>query len=131
MACIGPEYAALHGLSVNKNGGTYQHGGASSIDKKLTVAASYQHLKEANGGKRPQLTQVASVCSVSRNFVRKIENELVVHGRVLHPKELQQDRIIGPGAISLDELDAFVLLLLYLVEESRTLPDYTQNTSSY
>jgi hypothetical protein len=84
-------------------------------------------LKEANGCKRPQLTQVASVCSVSRNFVRKIQNELVVHGRVLHPKELQQDRIIGPGARTLDELDSFVLLLLYLVEESWTLPNHTEH----
>jgi hypothetical protein len=126
MACIGPEYVALHGLSVNKNGGTYQHGGASSIDKKLAVAAvNYQCLKEANGGNIPQITQVDSVCSMSRNFVRNIENEMVVHGRVLHPKELQQDRIIGPGARTLDELDAFILLLLYLVKESRTLPNYT------
>jgi hypothetical protein len=112
MACIGPEYAALHGLTVNKNGGTYQHGGASNIDKKLEIAVSYQRLRETNGGNRALLTQVASACSVSRNFVRKIEKELEAHGRVLHPKELKQDRRVGPGARTLDEMEAFVLLLL-------------------
>jgi hypothetical protein len=124
MACIEPEHAALYGLSVNSNGGIYQHGGTHSIEKKLSVAATYQRLKETNGGNRPELTQVARHCSVSRNFVRKIEQELVVHGRVLHPKDLRSNRnSIGPGARTIDEMDAFVLLLLYLVEESRTLPN--------
>jgi hypothetical protein len=40
-------------------------GAQAALTKKPAVAVSYQGLKEANRGKRPQLTQVASVCSVA------------------------------------------------------------------
>jgi transposase len=59
--------------------------------------------------------------------VKKLENEMHNHGRVLHPKEKKQKRKIGPGANSLDTFDSFVLLVLYLIEDTRTLPSYAEN----
>jgi hypothetical protein len=47
-------------------------------------------------------------CRVSRNFVAKVENELLLSGRVVHPNEIQQERQLGPGAKTIDSLDAFV-----------------------
>ena len=50
-----------------------------------------------------------------------------MHGRVLRPSEIQQNRkgpVVGPGSRSLDEIDGAVLLFLYLQEPSRTL--YTE-----
>jgi hypothetical protein len=41
MAAIGPEQAALYGLSANKNNGIYNHGYEFDIEKKLSVEASY------------------------------------------------------------------------------------------
>ena len=51
-----------------------------------------------------------------------------MHGRVLRPSEIQQNRegpVVGPGSRSLDEIDGAVLLFLYLQEPSRTLRNYT------
>jgi hypothetical protein len=123
LASVRLERTALHSLSVNNNGRTCQRGATNSIEKKIQVAVTYERLKEASGGSRPMPAQVVSDCAVSRNFVRKIESELVVHGKVLHPKELPQNRMTGPGARAIDEMDAFVLLLVCLVERSRTLPN--------
>jgi len=88
------------------------------------VKVSYQRCKEANGGLRPNLQQVARDCSVSPNYVKKIEGEILTNGRGLHPEEKKQEWKIGPGANTIDALDSFVLLRLYLMEDSRTLPSY-------
>ena len=86
MASIGPESAALYGLSVIKNCGIYQDGITNSNEKTIRVGVTYERLKEANRVNRRMLvTQVASECPVSRNFVRKIECELVIHGRCRPP----------------------------------------------
>jgi hypothetical protein len=55
-----------------------------------------------------------------------VENELVVFGRVIHPKKIQQKHQFGPGANTIDSLDAFVLLMLYLEEPSQSLSSYAE-----
>ncbi len=42
MAAIGPQQAALYGLSMNENNGIYSQGYAFDVEKKLSVEASYQ-----------------------------------------------------------------------------------------
>jgi hypothetical protein len=121
MAAIVPEQTAIYGLSTNKNNGIYNHGYKFDIEKKLSVQASYQSFKEVNGGLCPNLTHIACDCKVSPSYVKKLKNEMNHHGRVLHPEEKKQKRKIGPGANSLDTLYSFVLLVLYLMEDSTTL----------
>jgi hypothetical protein len=87
----------------------------------LSVEASYQHFKEANGGLRPDLTHDAHNFKVSPNYVKKIENEMRNHERVLDPDEKKQKRKIGPGVNSLGTSDSFTLLVLYLIEDTHTL----------
>jgi len=40
------------------------------------------------------------------NFVAKVENEILVFGRVIHAKKIQQQHQFGPGANTIDSLDA-------------------------
>ncbi len=48
---------------------------------------------------RPVLTKVAVECQVGRDFVAKIEHELMENERVLAPEEIYMARAhpIGPG----------------------------------
>jgi len=126
MTTVDPESAAQYGLSVNQNHGCYQRGTSYSIEKKLEVAEVYRRHEQASNGGRPNVTKVAVICRVRRKFVAKVENELLIFGRVIHPKKIQQKRQVGPGASTIDSLDAFVLLMLYLEEPSRSLPSYTE-----
>ena len=120
--------AAAHGASVNQQGSFYIRGEAYDFTKKLEVAAAYIAARDANGGNRPIISGLQDTCRVSRSFIRKVETELNVYGRVLRPSEIQQNREgpVGPGSRSLDEIDGAVLLFLYLQEPSRTLRNYTQ-----
>jgi hypothetical protein len=59
-------FACRNGVSVNKERG---------YNKKLAVAATYQHYQQLYGG-RPSLSCIAHEHKVDRKFVRKIESEL-------------------------------------------------------
>ena len=127
MTVIQAANAASYGLSVNKTRGSYRHGISYSIEKKIKVAECYIRLKEEKKGGRPNLSEIARTCSVSDKFVKKIEEELLVHGRVLTKEELKPRHTkIGPGANSLDTIDEVALLFLYLDEPSRSLPNYRE-----
>ena len=131
MTTITPDIAARYGLAVNQNNGTYKPGVSYGIERKLEVAGVYQRLKDENQGSRPKISDVATECHVSTKMVRKIEAELFTHGRVMDPKELLQNRHIGPGVYAIDECDSFILLMLYLEEPSRTLSSYKYHLQSY
>jgi len=75
--------AQQHGLSVNQQGGIYKTGRGYDFVKKLQVAAAYKTAKEANGGKRPSISELHRKCLVSRKFIRRIERELSKYGRIL------------------------------------------------
>ena len=66
------------------------------------------------------MQSIAGKCRVGDKFVQKVERELSVHGRVLTPSEVLQNKEVprGPGSIVLDKFDSAVLLFLYLKEPS-------------
>ena len=117
------------GAKLNQYGGVYISGQAYDYRKKIEVAASYHAAKANNGGERPNISELARDCHVSRKFVEKIEKELQNYGRVVDPKDILQNKEgpIGPGSKTIDENDSFVLLLLYLDEPSRTLSCYKES----
>ncbi len=93
---------------------------------KLFVAAKYLNHKERFGGLRPVLTKVAAECQVGRDFVAKIECELMENERVLAPEEIYMARAhpIGPGSRSMSGEDFYVLYILYRQQPTRSLRSY-------
>jgi len=93
---------------------------------KLKVATAFITEKDATGG-RPNIEGLRKRFSVSRGFIRKVEKELLEHGRALHPSERQKNKRAGyPGSRVLDEMDYAVLIFLYLEEPSRNLRSYVE-----
>ena len=70
-------FAASHGVLMNSNGGFYQHGKSYGMETKVLVATKYLEHNARLGGLRPVLTEVAAECRVGRDFVAKIERELM------------------------------------------------------
>jgi transposase len=120
------EFVMQHGVSINSNGGLYQHGKSYSFDKKLFVALVYMDHQERGSGQRPTLTLVATQCRVGRDFVAKVEKELNLNGRVLRPEEIFANRSMprGPGSKSMTKEDGFVIYMLYRQNPSRSLKSY-------
>ena len=90
MTTITPDIAARYGLAMNQNNGTYKPGVSYGIERKLEVAGVYLRHKDENQGSRPKISDVATECHVSTKIVRKIEAELVTHGRVMDPKSFHR-----------------------------------------
>ena len=120
------EFAANHGAVVNRNGGMYLPGRAHSYLKKVEVAHAYQTAASLSPSGRPNLRAVAEQCQVDPSFVVKVEEELWVHGRILHPDEirLSSDAPIGPGSLTLSSIDELVLLWLREKHPDRILKSY-------
>jgi hypothetical protein len=99
--------AASYGLSVNQNGGVY-HNGSSYDVEKIRIENTYVKLlgELPQGRFRPNLLEVARQCQVDEKTLRKIEGELIQHGRVQAPILPQnQDHTVGAGAHSLTDRD--------------------------
>ncbi len=96
------------------------------METKLFVAAKYLNHKERFGGLRPVLTKVAAECRVGRDFLSKIEQELIENDRVLAPEEIYgaQDNPIGPGSTIMSGEDFYVLYLLYRQQPTWSLKSY-------
>ena len=122
------EFASNHGLSVNQFNRVYHQGKAMSLEKKVSIAVEYLKAQDAANGARPNISELSRVCQVQRSSIRKVEEELLGLGRMKSPQEIIGDRNMpeGPGAISLDDFDIFVILMLYHEEPSRTLQGYVQ-----
>jgi hypothetical protein len=57
--------------------------------------------------------------------VHKIENEIDRHDRVLSPTvKITKQLDSRPGSRTLDELDTFIIIFLYMDEPSRGIPTY-------
>ena len=78
----------------------------------MEVAAALQATQHQN------ITSVSKQCKVSRTSMRKFVIELVQHGKLVSPDQKSQHTESGPGAKKLDEIDAFVVFLLYMEEPS-------------
>ena len=85
MANIPPGIAAKYGLSTNLNGGAFNCGLPYDITKKLEVALAYQKRLDETPGMvgRPNKAEIARHCHVSRAFVMKVEEELLLHGKAV------------------------------------------------
>jgi hypothetical protein len=97
-------FAFRNGVSVNKEGGYYFGGKQYGMEKKLAVAATYQHHKQLCGG-WPSLSSIAHEHKVDRKFVWKIESELYRNdGCVVSSEEVTLDMVsrqtLGPGTIA-------------------------------
>jgi hypothetical protein len=118
--------ASQHGLAVNQRNRSYRNGAALTYEQKVSIATKYLRAKQAALGTRPNITQLANECDVSRSTISKVEGELLSFGRVLDPKDIRANRNIplGPGSLSLRDIDVFVILSLYHEEPSRTQRSY-------
>ena len=93
----------------------YTRGHALSYQRKIEIAAAYLAAKEEGGGlSQPNFSELGRSLGVSRTVVRKVANELLLHGRVLSPAEIRANRNIprGPGSKAMDEADRFVVFFL-------------------
>jgi hypothetical protein len=64
---------------------------------------------------RPNKSEIAKVTVVSRKSVEKIEAELLMEcGRFVDSRDIEKYYAVGPGAKTMDSLDAWVCLQLYL-----------------
>ena len=123
-------FALKNGVSVNKAGGYYCRGRQYGVEKKLAVAACYEHKKQLCGG-RPNISEIADEHQVSRKFVTKMEAELrKSDGRVVFPEEVTLEmvghRALGSGSIALDEGDCFALICLMRTKPTRSLGSYVR-----
>ncbi len=119
-------FESKHGGWVNKNGGSYQPGKSYGLDVKLFLAAKYLDHKERLGGRQPVVTKVAAECHVGKDFVVKIECEIMENAGVLTPEELYLTRAnpIGLGSRCMSNEDFFMLYILYPQEPTRSLKSY-------
>lgn len=110
--------AGQHSFAINSNEEIYKRGRSYDITKKMEVAAALQATQH------PNVTSVSKQCKVSRTFVSKIVTKLVEHGKLLPPDQKRWHTKSGPGAKKFDEIDAFVVLILYMKQPSRGLHTY-------
>jgi len=112
-------------LSINRNGGYYINGVSYDHATKLRVASAYLSAQRQCDG-RPNISAIARECGVNWHFVVKIEKELYSFGTALHPSDVRRNRNapIGPGALTLDCYDKFIILQLCIEEPSRSLKSY-------
>ena len=119
----------------------YIRGQLCGIAKKLKVVVAYNKamFRAQRKGRSLSINAVAKICYVRCQFVNKVGNRLVVHGRVLLPLELTAARNVprGAGSKTSNRFDWFVLLQLRQEEPSWTrssyinyLYEYTGNVAS-
>ena len=102
------------GREISHRDRVYNNGAAYSIELKVEVAITYQEMVPGGGG-LPNYTAIADIHRVDPGFVKKVERELFVHGRVLSPEEIRAnaDRPIGPGSQTLCDHELFIIMMLY------------------
>jgi hypothetical protein len=94
------------------------------VINKLEVIKNYDQLAATNGA-APSLRQLATESRFSRNLVKKVLDELKMHGTLLDPKEKKKKKAVClPGSCRFDITDQAVLLAL-------RAEDHHQNRASY
>ena len=122
------EILAQSGVSINEHGGLYENGKALDVTTKIRVAKAYSSAKAKNNGVEPSINRIARDCQVSWHFANKVRTELLVHGRILTPREIRRNSAAprGPGAKTLSSYDKFIILQLCIEEPSRSLEGYRE-----
>ena len=122
--------AARNQSHVTKCGRMYICGQPHGLANKLEVLTAYNEASicAQRKGRSPSTNAngIAKACYVEWYFTNKVQNELMLHGRVLPPSELTAARNVprGAGSKTLDRFDRFVLLQLRQEEPSRTRSSY-------
>ena len=114
--------ATNHALPTNQHDRVYQHRQAWPSEEKVALAIGYLKAQDAANGARPNISLLSKTGTVARSTITKIERELKPQGQRRAPTEIRQssDSPSGPGALVLDDLAIFVLLMRYQEEPRRT-----------
>ena len=83
------DFVALEEFDLNGHSGVYNRGQVYDRRQKVMVAVAYSKSKKANGGSRPNITDIAKEHKVGWHYVVKVENKLDIHGRLLRAHELR------------------------------------------
>lgn len=123
------DLASCYGLSINQHARVYQNGKALTYEEKVSIGIKYTNASIALGWARPNITQLSKECRVSRSTILKVERELLNYQLVLDPKDIRarRDIPIGPGSISMSDVDKFIVLALYHDDPSRSCGSYQMN----
>lgn len=114
------------GREISSRGRVFNNGAAHSFELKVAVGITYQEMVAHEGGGLPNYTAIADIHRVDPGFVKKVESELFVHGRVLSPEEIRAnaDRPIGPGSQTVCDHELFIIMMLYYQNPSRSIRSY-------
>ena len=112
------EYILRTGGRVNQYGGIYHPGQRYGLKKRTDVRDLYV-LRSMGGQVQPNISEIASLCAVSRYFVRQIENEIISSGFIKAPSP--RSKRGGHGGYTFDVADYWVLIGLYREEPSRII----------
>lgn len=97
----------------------------STTPKKIEVAALLKAPQKWNGGEHPNINAVPRLCNVSWHFLHKIKNEIDPRDRVLPATvNITKQVDFGPSSWTLNDLDIFIIMILYMDEPSHGLPTY-------
>ena len=89
----------------NKNGGTYQQGRAHPLAKKQEVADTYFELIDEEGN-APSVRQLSQHANVSRDYAKRVVNEIQTLGEIVDPEVIRHDNYrnrVWPQKLTLDE----------------------------
>ena len=81
-----------HGLATNTHGRAYKNGAALSFAEKVSIDSACVKAQEENGGSRPNISELAKLCRVSRGTILKIEGEIMISGKVADPVRIIPDK---------------------------------------
>ncbi len=115
-------YAASFGLSTNQNGGTYKNGNSYDMSKRLEVLRIIERRK--NEGKSTSSRMVAAEAKVGPTFVRKVVKDGTIEAHT--NRKMKQSARVGPGCLSLNDLDFIVLVHLLRANPQRSLRSYVR-----
>ena len=60
----------------------------------MSIGSAYVKAQEENGGSRPNISELAKLCRVSRGTILKIEGEIMISGKVADPVQIIHDKHI-------------------------------------
>jgi DNA-binding transcriptional regulator YhcF (GntR family) len=120
--------AAAHSLGfiTSEAGRLLKNGSSYGLMEKLEVIEKYDSLLAADGV-IPSIKKLATESRFSQKFVKKVLDELKVHGTLLDPKEKKKKTVYLPGSCRFDATDEAVLLSLRAEDPHRNRASYVTN----
>ena len=106
-----------HGYHVNSKNVPYKDGASYNLAKKMKVAAAIQACQAGNMSEHPNIRFVSCACKVSSFFEENCQGAPTTW-QGADPRRNKEEQQIWTRCKELDEIDAFVVLLLYMEEPS-------------